>query len=403
MLAGDSPLRKIAAGIDDFSATVHLIDQPNQIPAFEAKQSDRVVVGSSLSVYIAKTMLYRAMDGRIADVTLLLDEAAPPNPSIGYRFGPWLREIAALKHGPEPERTSPSPAPVAVYDDLHDFLASIGPRAYDYTEVPCLFPLRIQIQTTTVCEANCRYCPHRLINPPPMEMEPRLFERIIDQCAEHRPYSIELYFHAEPLHDPALTARADLAKCRCPDTLIQIATHERMIDAPRTKMLADSGIDVVFASLNFQGKPDLDLAKQKINRLSEAGEILRKSNKVLVMTSLLNMLESKQARLIRRLCDAANLPLESYRATTRAGDADVAVAQQKKSQPIAPCHRPFVKAYIRAGGELALCCEDWRYRTPLGNAAASSIAEIWQGEAYREIRRKLLAGQPFAPCSLCDF
>lgn len=67
------------------------------------------------------------------------------------------------------------------------------------------------------------------------------------------------------------------------------------------------------------------------------------------------------------------------------------------------CVRPFREFTVRWDGAVALCCNDWRGEYKIGNVLRTSVAELWQHEAFRAARRKLYAAdRDFGICAGCD-
>jgi hypothetical protein len=73
------------------------------------------------------------------------------------------------------------------------------------------------------------------------------------------------------------------------------------------------------------------------------------------------------------------------------------------------CQRPFVKLYVLANGDCVLCNVDWRRSVVLGRLGqgpdASSISQIWNGAAYRDLRRQHLTARLRSGmlCNRCDY
>jgi MoaA/NifB/PqqE/SkfB family radical SAM enzyme len=56
------------------------------------------------------------------------------------------------------------------------------------------------------------------------------------------------------------------------------------------------------------------------------------------------------------------------------------------------CHQPFYFMEITTSGEVYTCCPGW-IKFPIGNIKNNTIAEIWNGNRARYIRRKLYLGE----------
>lgn len=65
------------------------------------------------------------------------------------------------------------------------------------------------------------------------------------------------------------------------------------------------------------------------------------------------------------------------------------------------CILPFTHSYITTVGAAGLCCvADWS--DPIEeNVMGKDISEIWEGEKYQEIRRKMINGEYVSQCSTC--
>ncbi len=69
------------------------------------------------------------------------------------------------------------------------------------------------------------------------------------------------------------------------------------------------------------------------------------------------------------------------------------------------CAYPWQQMIIDLTGEVVPCC-CWsgygNFGKPLGNTNASTIEEIWQGQAYTALRRRLAEGELNGhPCGNC--
>jgi MoaA/NifB/PqqE/SkfB family radical SAM enzyme len=76
------------------------------------------------------------------------------------------------------------------------------------------------------------------------------------------------------------------------------------------------------------------------------------------------------------------------------------------SAPWRGCYRPWRLMYITAHGTVLPCCiapfTTQPYREiVLGNLEQQTVADVWDGEAYRAWRAAMLAGEPPTACSSC--
>ncbi len=61
--------------------------------------------------------------------------------------------------------------------------------------------------------------------------------------------------------------------------------------------------------------------------------------------------------------------------------------------------------HILFNGDVVLCCMDWRREVILGNLHQQTIREIWNGEAYNNVRQIIRGskkGPSDFPCYKCE-
>ena len=63
------------------------------------------------------------------------------------------------------------------------------------------------------------------------------------------------------------------------------------------------------------------------------------------------------------------------------------------------CFLPWKMAVVTAGGDVIPCCAMF---DSMGSLRTQSFKEIWNGERFRELRRRLIAGTPPAACIACS-
>ena len=336
----------------------------------------------------------------LSDVRLVVDSDLPAPARIGLRWRPWLRAIHLLPAF-EVEVPLVLPAPIVRSASLAAVLSDLGRPPVLFAEQPNAFPPRLQIQTTTRCQVGCPYCPRPGLSPEDGWMDERLFVRIVEQCGVGCAESLELYLHAEPLEDQRIERLADLSRSACPDAMLSIVTHERSIDRQRAERLARSALDVVFVSVNVLGDTPVSAVRARLERVAVIADALRAHGKELVVVTLTNLL--RRPGPFRRACTELHLPLESFRATSRAESVDIRRWRHRPSStPPHCCDRPFTTAHIRFDGAVIACCEDWHHERLVGHAEVESLAEIWSGEPLRQLRREQLERSLGGPCDRCE-
>lgn len=82
------------------------------------------------------------------------------------------------------------------------------------------------------------------------------------------------------------------------------------------------------------------------------------------------------------------------------------LAQSHEARPWSRCRRPWTSTYVTAHGKVLPCCiapfahQDFPGMV-LGDLARASLEEVWQGEAYRRFRERLMSDDPHPCCKMC--
>jgi len=68
------------------------------------------------------------------------------------------------------------------------------------------------------------------------------------------------------------------------------------------------------------------------------------------------------------------------------------------------CAKPFREMSIHWDGHVKACCQDWFGIVLAGNINKSSVEQVWRGEVFTAMRRKLFRGErDFVPCLGCNY
>ena len=96
----------------------------------------------------------------------------------------------------------------------------------------------------------------------------------------------------------------------------------------------------------------------------------------------------------------------TLRGSGELGPADLVDRRAAGEAPWRGCYRPWRLMYVTANGNVLPCCIAPFTGVPyrdivLGNLARSTVADVWDGDAYRAWRTAMLAGEPPAACKGC--
>jgi radical SAM protein with 4Fe4S-binding SPASM domain len=93
---------------------------------------------------------------------------------------------------------------------------------------------------------------------------------------------------------------------------------------------------------------------------------------------------------------ASSVAVEKLMGWSNSGLKDFTLGTQPDTYdglPFTPkevCAYPFYVMAVNASGTVSVCGNDWSHQTVVGDAARSSLVEIWNGEPLRAFRRMML-------------
>lgn len=283
------------------------------------------------------------------------------------------------------------------------------------------FPLKIQIQTHTRCNAACQMCPYPEITGDDgfthAQMSEETYREILAQLSAHPVERLSLFLMNEPLLDKRLPEWIALARRALPSTTLGLFSNGSPLTVSLAGRLADAGLDELCVSVHGFDAETYDGVMQglgfervaaRLRPVLEAYEqgVFGRLHFQLVTGDLPELQDS-----LRRA-----EPLFSRHALLKAFSNERAASEVEAGLPSSPtlaarrplCQRPFVKLYVLASGDCVLCNVDWRQTVVLGRIGADpegQIERIWRSAQYHDLRlahlRQRFAGGHI--CERCDY
>jgi hypothetical protein len=285
------------------------------------------------------------------------------------------------------------------------------------------FPLKVQIQTSTRCNAACAMCPYPAVTSEPgfdhAQMPEELYRAILAQLRGRGVERLSLFLMNEPLLDKRMPRWIALAREALPDATLNLFSNGSALTAKLARALAAAGLDELCVSVHgfepavyeavMQG---LSYARLEQNlrsalELYRAGELGRLA---------LSVVAGDVPEVAGSLARADPILRDHVLLKAFSNEREVAVvprglgSSRELAAPLAPlCQRPFVKLYVLARGECVLCNCDWRRTVVLGrlgtDARAQTIEQVWNGARYRAVRAQHVDGafERGLLCAGCDY
>ena len=266
------------------------------------------------------------------------------------------------------------------------------------------FPLKVQVQTSTRCNAACVMCPYEAVAGAPgfahQQMEEETYRRLLAQLKGRGIERFSPFLMNEPLLDRRMPHWIGWARKALPDATLNLFTNGAALSVELAGRLADAGLDELCVSVHgfepsayehLMGGLSFHRVLDNLARVVAASDEGRLGKlRLLVVTGDVPEITTglTQAPMWLRpyvlLKGLSNERIVSQ-ATPGLESSKGATPRKTPARPL--CQRPFVKLYVMANGDCVACNADWRRREVLGNLHRTDIETIWGGGSYRILRR----------------
>jgi radical SAM protein with 4Fe4S-binding SPASM domain len=309
--------------------------------------------------------------------------------------------------------------------DFDEGWKSHRPEAYhqyrrDWHEVPAAkteldFPLNLDIETTTRCNLVCPMCPRTLLVNKGMHSDFGFITReeyasIIDQGAEHGVKSVKLNYLGEPLlHKDVVWQVAYAKENGVVDVLMN--TNGTALTPKVGRQLLEAGVDGVFVSFDAVNPADFERQRagttigrvtDNLHSFAKLRNELRPGCQVrisMVMYDDPKWREQFEALKVmwRGIVDAVGYSYYIER--------DHGAHGEHPEVPGYHCAQPFHRMFLKNNGKVTVCCFDDKDEVVVGNWRQERLYDIWNGEAYKSIRKLHGEGRyhDLALCRKCYF
>ncbi len=284
-------------------------------------------------------------------------------------------------------------------------------------------PAVFAIESTNHCNLRCVMCPRG--EPDIMEralgtMSDSLFEKILND-AEYFTEPCWFHWFGEPLMHPRLFEQIELAKSRGVPNL-GISSNGTLLDATRARSILDSPLDTLMIAIDGTSKEVYE--RVRISPTFTFEEVVENAHGFLslkaslgrrkphTILSIIRMQETQdQLDEFRSFWLAAGADEVIYKDYTswgnQSGDflelATVPIRESLRRQREFPCSYLWESLVIGWDGRVVPCCFDYDAKSTMGDVTTQSLREIWNGDAYRTLRRKELDGSNDSPlCVGCS-
>jgi radical SAM protein with 4Fe4S-binding SPASM domain len=280
------------------------------------------------------------------------------------------------------------------------------------------------IESTNFCNIRCVMCPRGepdLMERPLGHMDDAVFRKIVDGWEF---FTEPCWFHwfGEPLMHPRLFEQIAYAKAAGVRNL-GISSNATLLTEARSSQLLDSELDTLMLCIDGTNAATYEHIRRSaaftydevcanVRRfLSLRGRAGRPKPHTILQIIVMEETRDQVAEFeaIWRAAGADEILFKQYTAWGNQSEHDfTALAPLEQRSRLAAatrahaCYNMWSSVVIAWDGTVVPCCYDYDTVMPMGNVREQSLAEIWNGEAYRALREAERSGNNMSPlCRNC--
>lgn len=264
-----------------------------------------------------------------------------------------------------------------------------------------------QIEPTNSCPYSCVMCPR----PSRMErevgfMDFSLYQKIIDEISGFsepvRAKEIELFHFGESLLHPRVHDMAGYASGKGLKTTLSVNAPE-LTPTVLDKLVENRPFRII---VSFDG---YDEESYRTIR-GKSADYVKATENIANIARLLNgnsglggvnialriiRLNANDRRIeeFRREWEDKGVPVEVREFFPWTEKELVPLGEVKKYPPFMPCPFPWQYLVVQWDGTVVPCCRDYNSANVMGNAAVSTLKDIWNGEIYSGLREQHRTGE----------
>lgn len=264
-------------------------------------------------------------------------------------------------------------------------------------------PEIVQIEATNICNAKCTFCPRDDMTRRQGIMDWALYQKIVDECAALGIGHVRMHNYGEAFVDKKLPEKIAYAKSKGIRE-VGVITNGSLLGPEVARAVVSAGLDAINVSLDAAGKETFESTRigLKYDRVIANVEGLVRIRRELGRTRpklILSFVRQDNSAEEQAFIDHWSAVADKIHVTNLHNWAGTL---KRRGDVNFPCYRQWLTFTALWDGRVSLCCADLDGRVVLGDLNTQSIAEIWNGEPYRLVRREQLESGGPAICRHCD-
>lgn len=276
-------------------------------------------------------------------------------------------------------------------------------------------PISLSIEPTTACNLGCPECPSglKMFTRPTGNLEPKLFEKIIDQVHRKLIY-LTFYFQGEPFIHKSFLQMVKYASDK--KIFTSTSTNAHFIDEEVAEEIIASGLDKLIISMDgttqetyekYRVHGEIDKVLEGTKNIIAAKKRLHSSTPKVVFQFLVVKHNEHQIDDLYALADKMGVDKVALKTAQ--------IYDYKNGSPLLPtnqkysrykknkegqfeiknklhnhCWRLWHSAVITWDGDIVPCCFDKDAKYKMGVLKNQSFQEVWNNNTYRNFRNSII-------------
>jgi len=263
-------------------------------------------------------------------------------------------------------------------------------------------PERVDIETTSICNTSCYFCPHSKMKREKKHMSDAIFNKSLEEIKKHNVKNVSVSFMGEPLIDPKFFERVKKIKDSYECTTF-ISTNALQLTKEKSLRMIESKLDTIIISLD-------GVDQDSFSKIRE-GSFEKTVRNIEELISLKEKMKSETPYITLRIMVSSENKKDTKRFIERWEGKVNEIAFGKvhtwceggiKKSLNSPCLFLWSTLLILSNGDVVPCCMDYEGKLKLGNIMENSLEEIWNGEKIKMLRRQHINKKFSGICATCD-
>lgn len=270
-------------------------------------------------------------------------------------------------------------------------------------------PIEINLELTGHCNHTCVFCPQTTMSRAKGHMDVALFEKLVREAAGWVELVL-LHLGGEPTLHPHLGELLKIARAHRVPTLL--STNAAILDDARREALLADPPDILIFSLDATDEATYHAIGRSgsFERTSErvraylAEKRTRGATLPLTMVQLILMkANAHQAKDFDRAWRALGADLVRLKPYVDFPGIEEFHGTGRPRRGVGKCIYLWRQMAVLWDGRAVACCLDMEGVTDMGDTRRHTLAEIWNGPAFRAMRDVHVQGKAgeIAPCATC--